>query len=88
MTIGCQRIAQLLRADWTAFSFDDETLLLRDSKGRGGSRDHLLPLTAFAFEQLQPLRAINREADMPFTTDGKRAMVIETLRHSNPEAAW
>jgi integrase len=79
VAIGCQRIAQLLRADWTAFSFDDETLLLRDSKGRGGSRDHLLPLTAFALEQLQPLRDVNQAADMPFTTDGKRAIVTETL---------
>lgn len=79
IAIGCQRIAQLLRADWTAFSFDDETLLLRDSKGRGGSRDHLLPLTEFALEQLQPLRDVNQSTDMPFTTDGKRAMVTETL---------
>lgn len=79
IAIGCQRIAQFLRADWTAFSFDDETLLLRDSKGRGGSRDHLLPLTEFALEQLQPLRDVNQATDMPFTTDGKRAMVTETL---------
>lgn len=79
LAIGCQRIVQLLRADWSAFSFDDETLLLRDYKGRGGSRDHLLPLTAFALEQLQPLRDVNVAADMPFTTDGKRRMVVETL---------
>ncbi len=79
VAMGCQRIAQLLRADWSAVSFDDETLLLRDSKGRGGSRDHLLPLTAFALEQFQPIRDANSAADMPFTTDGKRAMVIETL---------
>jgi len=37
--IGCQRIAQLLRADWSAFWFEYETRLLRDSKGRGGSRE-------------------------------------------------
>ena len=79
VAIGCQRIAQLLRADWSAFSFGDETLLLRDSKGRGGSRDHLLPLTAFALEQLQSVRDANSETDMPFTTDGKRGMVVETL---------
>jgi integrase len=79
LAIGCQRTTQLLRAGWSAFSFEDETLLLRDPKGRGGARDHLLPLTAFALEQLQPLRDFNADAPTPFSTDGKRHMVLETL---------
>lgn len=79
LAIGCQRIIQLLRADWSAFSFEDETLLLRDYKGRGGSRDHLLPLTAFALEQFQILRDVNVAADLPFTIDGKQRIAVETL---------
>jgi len=39
----------------------------------------LLPLTAFALEQLQPVRDANVEVDMPFTTDGKRGMVVKTF---------
>ena len=65
LAIACQRPQQLLRADWTAFDFEAGTLLLKDGKGRGGSRDHLLPLTTFALEQLKPLRELNREADTP-----------------------
>jgi integrase len=79
LAIACQRPQQLLRADWAAFDFDAGTLLLKDTKGRGGSRDHLLPLTPFALEQLKPLRQLNKEAPTPFTTDGKRPMVLTTL---------
>jgi integrase len=77
--LACQRPTQLLRADWQAFDFEENTLLLKDSKGRGGSRDHLLPLTPFTLDQLKPLRELNAEAPLPFTADGKRAMVLETL---------
>jgi integrase len=85
LAIGCQRPKQLLRADWSAFDFDKNTLLLRDTKGRGGSRDHLLPLTSFALEQLKPLRDLNGAAGKdgktppPFSSDGKRPMVLTTL---------
>jgi len=79
LAIACQRPQQLLRADWSAFDFDAGTLLLKDAKGRGGSRDHLLPLSAFALEQLKPLRDLNKDAPTPFTSDGKRAMVLTTL---------
>lgn len=79
LALACQRPTQLLRADWTAFDFAEGTLLLRDAKGRGGSRDHLLPLTAFALEQFKPLRDRNQYAPLPFTADGSRPMTIETL---------
>jgi hypothetical protein len=45
----------------------------------------MLPLTAFALEQLKPLRELNerakegKKAPPPFSSDGKRAMVVETL---------
>lgn len=84
LSLACQRPTQLLRAGWPEFDFIGETLLLKDSKGRGGSRDHLLPLTPFSLELLKPLRELNgssegREPQPPFSTDGKRAMVVTTL---------
>lgn len=79
LALAQQRPTQLLRAAWAAFDFQANTLLLNDSKGRGGAREHLLPLTDFALEQLQPLRDCNGDAAMPFTSDGARALVVETL---------
>ena len=79
LALACQRPTQLLRADWTAFDSAEKTLLLRDSKGRGGSRDHLLPLTPFALEQLKALREANGQVPSPFTSDGKRQLAVDTL---------
>lgn len=78
-----QRPTQLLRAGWADFDLEQQTLLLRDSKGRGATRDHLLPLTAFAVEQLKTLRQFNEAAgSSPFSSDGKRPMAVETLSHA------
>ena len=85
LALGGQRVTQLLRVDWPAFDFEANTVLLRDTKGRGGARDHLVPLTPFALEQLQPLRDLNGKADdkgitpPPFAADSKRGMVLETV---------
>lgn len=79
LALACQRPTQLLRADWTAFDFTMGTLLLRDPKGRGASRDHLLPLTGLALEQLKPLRQMNGKEALPFSTNGKRRLSVDTL---------
>ena len=85
LALGGQRVTQLLRAQWKDFDFEANTVLLRDTKGRGGARDHLVPLTPFALEQLQPLREINGHPDEdghtppPFSAHGQRRMVLETL---------
>jgi integrase len=83
LALACQRPTQLLRARIDAFDFSEGTLLLQDSKGRGGSRDHLLPLPSLALEQLQPLRArIEPDAEKSapmFTSDGRRPLALETL---------
>jgi len=85
LALGGQRPKQLLRATWKSFDLEKKTLLLSDSKGRGGSRDHLLPLTDFAIEQLKPLIQLNGGLEKaenvfpPFASDGKRGMVLETL---------
>jgi len=89
LALACQRPSQLLRATWQDFDLERSTLLLRDTKGRGGSRDHLLPLTPFALEQLKPLQELNarrrekldrdKAPVSPFTADGRRLMVLTTL---------
>jgi integrase len=79
LALAAQRPTQLLRAGWGAFDFQENTLLLYDTKGRCGAREHLLPLTSFAIEQLRPLRELNADAPSPFTADGRRPMVLETL---------
>jgi integrase len=85
LALAGQRPKQLLRASWPSFDLDKNTLLLKDTKGRGGSRDHLLPLTDFAIDQLKPLLELNGSPDEvgntppPFSSDGKRGMVLETL---------
>lgn len=87
LALACQRPTQLLRAGWPAFDFSANTLLLRDPKGRGGSRDHLLPLTGFALEQLKPLRQINKEGIGPFSSDGKRRLSVDTLTRAVGEVS-
>ena len=85
LALAQQRPTQLIRATWSEFDFEQNTLLLRDGKGRGGARDHLLPLPTFALEQLKPLRELNEhardgdEAPSPFSSDGKRGIALETL---------
>ncbi len=82
LALACQRAIQLIRADWPDFDFAERTLLLRDSKGKGGSRDHLLPLTSFALEQLKPLRERNVANCPPFSTDGVTRINDTTLSHA------
>jgi integrase len=79
LAIAGQRATQLLRATWADFDLDAGQLLLRDPKGRGASRDHLLPLTAFAVNQLQPMIELNGKAAMPFTNDGETSLRLETI---------
>ena len=80
-----QRPKQILRSTWAAFNLEEKTLLISDIKGRGAARDHLIPLTDFALEQLKPLQELNGKyekdgtAHPPFASDGKRPMVLETL---------
>lgn len=80
LALACQRGEQLIRAGWSDFDFSENTLLLRDSKGRAGVHDHLLPLTDFALEQLKPLRQLNHEQDAPpFSSDSTRRIDPTTL---------
>jgi integrase len=59
LVLGGQRMTQLLRARWQDLDEAAGTLVLRDPKGRGPTRDHLLPVSEWAGEMLGELRAIH-----------------------------
>lgn len=69
--LGGQRIQQLLRATWKDYDTLTSTIQLRDSKGRGDTRVHIVPVLSGAAAQLDYLRSINGEQDSPFTVDGR-----------------
>ena len=79
IALGCQRIEQLLRAEWRDYDFDSCVVSLKDGKGRPslGVRDHLVPLTSWALEILTPLRELNA-ATHPFISKGKTRMDVGT----------
>ena len=58
VVLGGQRMTQLLRAQWRDLDEAARTLVLKDPKGRGPVRDHLLPISEWAAELLGELRAI------------------------------
>jgi integrase len=59
LVLGGQRTTQLLRARWLDFDEAAKTLTLRDAKGRGPVRDHLLPVSEWTAEMLGELRSIH-----------------------------
>jgi integrase len=80
LALGGQRTTQLLRATRKDFDVEKRTVLLRDPKGRTGTaRDHLLPITGFAYQQLAPMLEISSEAPGPFSSDGKRPLNLSTV---------
>jgi len=79
LALGGQRASQVLRAPWDAYDFDANVLHLRDPKGRGGVRDHLLPMSDLALAQLTTMRAANTDAQGPFSSDGETLVRLETL---------
>jgi integrase len=79
LALGGQRASQVLRAPWSAYDFEASILHLHDPKGRGGVRDHLLPLTDLALAQLTLMRSANAKAPGPFSSDGETVVRLETL---------
>ena len=74
LVLGGQRITQLLRARWQDLDEAAGTLVLRDPKGQGPTRDHLLPISEWAGEMLEELRAIH--AGTGFIFEGAHGGVL------------
>jgi len=81
LALGGQRGIQLIRPGWEAYDFLNNTVLLKDGKGRGALRDHLLPLTEFALEMLAPLREVNGAASGPFVSSGGKQLHPSSVSH-------
>jgi integrase len=75
LVLGGQRMTQLLRARWQDLDEAAGTLVLRDPKGRGPVRDHLLPVSPWADEMLAELRAIHAGTGHVF--EGSRGRVLQ-----------
>jgi integrase len=69
--LGGQRIEQLLRANWSDYDTPAGTIRLSDSKGKGATRVHIVPVLPRAQAELELLRSINGVDESPFTVDGR-----------------
>lgn len=96
LRLGGQRVSQLLRARWR--DVRDDVLWLRDPKGRGEPRDHLVPVTgrARAIIRAQPRFGgliTDPTSDRPtefefiFTHNGKQPVVVSTVSKAVRELA-
>jgi integrase len=74
LVLGGQRMTQLLRAQWRDLDEAARTLVLKDPKGRGPARDHLLPVPEWAGEMLGELRAI--QAGTGYIFEGSHGNVL------------
>lgn len=86
LILAGQRPAQLLRARPVDVDLSAGTLTLYDAKGsRKQPRAHVLPLTKKAAVILRRLLELNGEAPYLFTSDGKRALRVETVSYTVTE---
>ena len=77
LAIGGQRPQQVVRSGWDKFDYRLRTILINDTKGRGGARDYLTPLTQRALDILDEL--VTQDLTYPFTSTGKVPVRVETL---------
>jgi integrase len=81
--LGGQRMSQMLRATWKDYDAEERVLSLKDAKGRGGVRAHLLPVTERVAAIFESLRGINGEGPYLFSTrGGKTPADLSTLSNA------
>jgi integrase len=76
LLFGGQRLTQLTRAEWTDYDEAAGVLRLRDAKGRGGERAHLLPVSKWAASLLAE---IPRDHTLIFATTRGTAITVEHM---------
>lgn len=80
LTLGGQRLEQLLRVRESDVDLTEGTALLRDLKGRRRQpRLHILPLTPLANEVFSDLIAANRDAPGIFSAHGSKRIQLASL---------
>lgn len=76
---GGQRPKQILACGWERYDFFRRTILIDDTKGRGGKREHLVPLTDRALTILEEVREITADYPWPFATSEKSPVRLDSL---------
>lgn len=77
IAIAGQRPQQVVRSGWNKYDYRLKTILISDTKGRGGSRDYLTPLTQRALDILEKLKT--GDFNYPFTATGDIPVRVETI---------
>ena len=75
-----QRPRQLLRVPWTDYDMFRRTVTIYDTKGKGGRRKHVVPLTKRAIEILEEIKPITGGYTWPFSTHGKTPIHTDSLK--------
>jgi integrase len=79
-----QRPLQVLRVPWADYDLEQGTILIEDTKGRGGKRHarlHLVPLSDAAIDILLRTREITGDFQWPFTSTGKNHLHIGSIKN-------
>ena len=79
LATGGQRPKQILACGWDRYDTFRRTLLIDDTKGRGGNREHLIPLTDRALAILEEVREITADYPWPFATNHKAPIRLDSL---------
>ena len=68
LATGGQRPLQLLRARWSDYDFARNCVTLRDAKGNGGVKVHVVPLSQRALSIIEEVKAYTEDYPWPFCT--------------------
>ena len=79
LATGGQRPKQILACSWDRYDTFRRTLLIDDTKGRGGNREHLIPLTDRALAILEEVREITADYPWPFATNHNAPIRLDSL---------
>ncbi len=79
LATGGQRPKQLLASGWDRYDTFRKTLLVDDTKGRGGNREHLIPLTDRALAIIEEVRELTADYPWPFATNHNAPIRLDSL---------
>ena len=83
--MGGQRPFEIIASQWNAIDWQQKTMLIVADVSKN-KKDHLVPLTDSALEELAAVKQLIRYSDSPYifplTTDGKRPVRTDSLARS------
>ncbi|WP_176443299.1 tyrosine-type recombinase/integrase, partial [Citrobacter braakii] len=82
---GGQRPFEMIASQWSAIDWQQKTLLVIADVSKN-KRDHLVPLTESALQELASVKELTKESNSPYifplSTDGKRPVRTDSLARS------